>query len=132
MKKFYIFFVIIFFLFFINICLPAEAADSKFNQGLTNTGTAAGYPVTAEQANPGNFLAKMVGGAGAMALALTGVIGMLFISYGGYIWMMSRGEEAKVEKAKAIIVNTIIALIIIYSVFAIVQLIVPLWQFVTK
>lgn len=121
--------LIIFFVIFFQF-IPALA--NTFTNGLENTaGTdGAGYPVAAEKANPGSFLAQMLGGV--LAPAMTGVIGMLLIIYGGYTWMMARGEEQKVEKAKAIITNTIIALIVIFSAYTIVKVIIPLWTFVTR
>lgn len=48
-----------------------------------------------------------------------GVIAVALLIYGGFIWMTSGGDPGKVEKAKQIIYNTIIGLIIIFSAFAI-------------
>lgn len=48
-----------------------------------------------------------------------GVIAVFLLIYGGFVWMTASGETAKVEKAKQIIYNTIIGLIVIFSAFAI-------------
>ena len=39
--------------------------------------------------------------------------------YGGFIWMNSRGNEQDVEKAKNIIRNSIIGLLIVIAAYAI-------------
>ena len=118
------------FLFFINLNFSAGAAvDSKFNQGLDATGQSANYPVAAAS-NPGNFLAKMFGTV--MSPMLFGVTAMLILIYGGWTLMMARGDEQQVEKAKAVITNTIFAMIVMFSAYAILKLIIPLWQFVVS
>lgn len=129
MKKFYIFFIPLAVWFFIAFSLPAGAADSKFNQGLKTTGESAGYPIEAA-ANPANFLARMFGSV--LTPIFMGVNGMLILMYGGYTLLMARGNEEQVEKGKTIIVNTIIALIVAFSSYAIFKLIMPLWEFVTQ
>ncbi len=48
-----------------------------------------------------------------------GVIAVALLIYAGFIWMTAQGDPAKVTKAKQIIYNTIIGLIIIFSAFAI-------------
>jgi len=132
MKRIYIFFISAALFVFLFSAPPAAAGDSKFIEGLKKTGgpEGAGYQAEAIEKNPGAFMAKMLGGV--LAPVFTGVIAMVILSYAGYTWMMARGKEEQVEKAKAIIMNTIIALIVIYSVFVIVKLIMPLWEFVTS
>ncbi|MDO8668000.1 MAG: hypothetical protein Q7K35_02775 [bacterium] len=128
-KKLYIFFIPIIFLLFVNFSLTAEASGTKFNEGLKVTGQGAGYPVEAAN-NPGNFLAKMFGSV--LTPMFMGVIAMLILGYAGYTWMTARGEEQKIEKAKDMIKNTIFALVVAFSAYAILKLIIPLWEFVTK
>ena len=50
---------------------------------------------------------------------LLGLIAVALLIYGGFIWMTAGGDPGKVDKAKQIIYNTIIGLIIIFSAFAI-------------
>jgi hypothetical protein len=61
-----------------------------------------------------------------------GVTGLLILIYGGYTLLMARGNEEQVEKAKTILANTAIAMIVAFSAYAILKLIIPLWEFVTK
>ncbi|KKR91927.1 MAG: hypothetical protein UU95_C0024G0024 [Parcubacteria group bacterium GW2011_GWC2_42_12] len=126
MKKLYIFIILIALFAFIISAMPISA--SQFTNGLTNTADVAGYPA-AGAANPANFLAKLLGSTlTPIFLAVTGII--IFI-YAGYTLMTARGDEQKVEKAKDLIKNTVMALIVAYSAFAILKLIIPLWKLAT-
>lgn len=57
-------------------------------------------------------------------LGFVGLIAVLVIMYGGYVWMTSAGNSDKVERAKTIIVNGLIGLAVIIASFAIVSLVV--------
>lgn len=52
-------------------------------------------------------------------LSLLGVIFLVLMIYGGYIWMLARGNDQEVEKAKNIIKNAIIGLIVVLAAYAI-------------
>ena len=52
-------------------------------------------------------------------LAFLGVIAILIILYGGFVWLTSGGNEEKVSQAKKIIAAGIIGLIIIFCAYAI-------------
>jgi len=58
-----------------------------------------------------------------IALGFLGLVTVIIILYGGFIWMTSQGDAAKVEKAKKILTNAIIGLIIILSAYMIVAFI---------
>lgn len=53
-----------------------------------------------------------------IALTFIGVIFLVLAIYGGYIWMIARGNEQEVEKAKQIIQNSIIGLIVVLAAYA--------------
>ncbi|MBT4277817.1 hypothetical protein HOD96_03685 [Candidatus Falkowbacteria bacterium] len=55
------------------------------------------------------------------ALGFFGIIAVSVILYGGFTWMTSGGSTEKIEKAKKILVNGLIGLVIILLSFAIVQ-----------
>ena len=57
-------------------------------------------------------------------LGLLGIIAVIIIIYGGYVWMTSAGSSERVERAKAILRNAIIGLVIILMSLAIVQFII--------
>lgn len=76
------------------------------------TATAAGF-------GEPRSLAEIIGGLIGLFLSLLGIIFLVLIIYGGYIWMMSRGNEQEVLKAKKIITNAVIGILIVVSSYAI-------------
>ena len=128
MKKLYIFIIPIALFAFIISAMPILA--SQFTNGLKTTAETSGYPA-AGAANPVNFLAKLLGSSLTPIFLALAVAGMIIFIYAGYTLMTARGDEQKVEKAKDLIKNTVMALIVAYSAFAILKLIIPLWEFVT-
>ena len=52
-------------------------------------------------------------------LSLLGVIFSVLIIYGGFIWMLAGGNEQNVEKAKNILTQAIIGLVIVLMAYAI-------------
>ncbi|MFH1412687.1 MAG: Ig-like domain-containing protein [bacterium] len=54
-----------------------------------------------------------------IALGLLGILAVILIMYGGYVWMTASGDPAKVDKAKLILRNGTIGLLIILAAFAI-------------
>jgi len=52
-------------------------------------------------------------------LGFLGIMAVIMILYGGFIWMTSGGDPEKIGKAKKILINTIIGLIIILSSYII-------------
>lgn len=53
-------------------------------------------------------------------LGLMGLVAVSFIIYGGIVWMTSGGNEEKIERAKRIIVNAVIGLVLVLLSWAIV------------
>jgi len=52
-------------------------------------------------------------------LGFLGVIAVLIILWGGFIWMTAAGDDDKVSKAKQMIYSGIIGLVIIFAAYAI-------------
>ena len=67
----------------------------------------------------GGDIAFFAGNIIKALLSLLGVIVLIFMVYGGYLWMASGGNEQMVKKSKDILFNTIIGLIIVIAAFAI-------------
>jgi len=123
MKSLYIFFIVIsLFYIFVIVSMPIFAADSNFITGVKTTGQGAGYEdIIDDESDSLNFLAAILGSA--VTPIFMGVSGMISIAYGGYKWMMARGNEQDVELAKTIIINTIMAMIVAFSAYVIVLLV---------
>ncbi len=58
------------------------------------------------------------------ALGLLAIIAVALIIYGGYYWLTAAGNEERITKAKKIILNTVIGLVIILLAWAIVNFII--------
>lgn len=61
----------------------------------------------------------IIAGVIRVALGFLGIIALGLIMYAGFIWMTSGGDENKIDKAKQILKNAVIGLLIILSSFAI-------------
>lgn len=48
-----------------------------------------------------------------------GLIAVLIVLYGGFIWMTAMGDEGKVDKAKKLIIAGIVGIVIILSAYSI-------------
>jgi hypothetical protein len=92
---------------------PGETAQ----QMLTNVGTAAG--IASETS-----LEFIVGTIINVALGLIGIIMVVLIIYGGYLWMTAAGDEKKVSKAKTILTDAVIGLVITLAAYAIARFVV--------
>jgi len=54
-----------------------------------------------------------------IALGILGLVLTILIIYGGFIWMTAAGSEEKVSKAKKILANSTVGIIIIITSYAI-------------
>jgi len=98
------------------ISAPQARAASAFEQGLTETAQGTGHTVIAGANKP---FAQTIGQVVKILLRFLGVIFLLLMIYGGYIWMMAAGNETQVDKAKSIIKNAAIGLIIVLAAYAV-------------
>jgi cbb3-type cytochrome oxidase subunit 3 len=94
------------------------AYDFAASTGLDNTAKTTGHY------NQRLFGANMTleGGISSIittVLSFLGVIFLVLMIYGGLIWMTARGNEKNVDRAKDIIFDSIIGLIIIIAAYAI-------------
>jgi len=107
---------VIFFVFFCFFCYGL-AADKNYdfteNSGLSTTGANAGYSQTVVSPE------VVVGGLIQTVLGLLGIAFLGFMIYAGIVWMTAQGNEQKVEKAKNMITESIVGLIIVVAAYAI-------------
>jgi hypothetical protein len=64
-------------------------------------------------------LPEMVGSIIRQILTLLGIILVVLIIYAGWLWMSAGGNTDQIDKAKKIIINAVIGLIIIFAAYAI-------------
>lgn len=55
----------------------------------------------------------------SVVLGLVGVIFLLLLIYSGFVWMTAGGDEEKIKKAKRILINATVGIIITFSAYAI-------------
>lgn len=94
------------------------AADTNpYSEGLTSVNK------IAEKATgkaPGqNALQNMIGQIINVALGFLGIIFLVLMLYAGFLWMTAQGDDTKVKKAREMITQAIIGIIIIAAAFAI-------------
>jgi cytochrome bd-type quinol oxidase subunit 2 len=73
----------------------------------------------AEYTSSNTNLQSIVAGLIQAALSLVGVLLLIYLIYAGFLWMTAQGDGKQVDKAKDIIKNAVIGLIIIFAAYAI-------------
>ncbi|MFH1142497.1 MAG: hypothetical protein V1695_02180 [Candidatus Uhrbacteria bacterium] len=89
--------------------------------GLDETAIEAGF-VAEEGSAP--ELTTFIGTIINVVLGLSGVALVVLFVYGGILWMTAMGNKDQVDKAKRLLTNTIIGMIIIVAAYAIADYIV--------
>lgn len=69
-------------------------------------------------ANEPKKLPVIVGDLIRVFIALLGLVFLLLTVYGGYLWLMARGNKEEVQKAKDTLTRAVIGLLIITSAYA--------------
>lgn len=117
MKKIYtfLFSLLVFSVLSIN---PVLAQDKSF--GLNKTVQSVDvFKSQNEVSYNEDFITGRIGDIIGMVLSFVGVIFLIIIIYSGIMWMTAMGNDQKVEKAKTMVINATIGLIIVFSAYAI-------------
>jgi hypothetical protein len=93
------------------IALPALA-----QYGLEETAKQAG--LKEQGALSSKTVPEIIGYVISIFLGFLGIVFLVLMLYGGYLWMTSFGNTAKVTKAKDLIVDAAIGLIIVLAAYA--------------
>ena len=123
-KKIFFIFLIFFFGLF------AQSVQAAVGGMDTQLGKAAGQTGHADKSNQKDttvFKTDLYTGIGVIigkALSFVGIIFLVLIIYGGFIWMLARGNEQEAKKAKDILQMAIIGMIIVFAAYAITNLVV--------
>lgn len=86
--------------------------NSELRQGVAMIEAPLGLPAT--------DIRQIIANIIRIALSLIGIILLVIIMYGGYLWMTAAGNEEQISQAKKTLTNATIGLIIILSAYAIV------------
>jgi uncharacterized membrane protein len=87
--------------------LPQQAQTD-----LQQLGTAGGFNVSRSPEEWAGILINAF-------LSVLGVVFLILALYGGFIWMKAKGNEKEVERAKDVLTNAIIGIIIVFVAYAI-------------
>ncbi len=98
------------------LSVSAPPAHAQVSTGLEEVG----QTIKLSSADPRQIVVRIIN----IALGLIGIILVCLILYAGFLWMTSGGKEEQIGRAKAIIRNAIIGLIIILSAWAITKFII--------
>lgn len=102
---------------YLSLPLKVEGYDFEQDSGLGATAEETGH--TESGAFSSGSLAGGVGGVINAGLSLLGVLFLLLIIYGGYLWMTGGGNEEQIGRAKKIITSAVTGLIIVGAAYAI-------------
>lgn len=101
---------------FSNFALAAADETSAMDivtEGLTTTGEEAGFGAEPQE------VTDLAAGLVTALLGLLGIAIFGYFVYGGFLYLTSQGAPDTLKKAKAILTNTIIGLLIILAAYAI-------------
>jgi len=103
--------------------LIAQAQTDPTLEGLNETAGA----VTAFSEQVGsdytNFLQTKTGQIISVVLSFVGVLYLILMIYAGITWMTAQGNEQQVTKAKSLLMNAVIGIIIVFAAYALVAFI---------
>lgn len=110
--------------FFTVRSVSAQAGDPLTGDPLKGLDDSAGQ-VTAFETQTGNkvdysiFVQSKVGQIVGLALSFVGVIFLILMIYAGVTWMTAQGNTQQVDKAKNLLINATIGLVIVFAAYAI-------------
>ncbi len=92
--------------------IKLAAADTSALAGLGVAGKEAGF---SDQL----AITTLVGNVVNLALSLSGIILVSLLVYGGFLYLTAAGNPDAVKKAKSLMMNAVIGIVIIVSAYAI-------------
>lgn len=109
--------VLIFLLVLVGGLLPIQPASANISTTLKEAGKS--IDGVDETGKPKSSVPKIVGSIVNVLLSVLGVVLLIIIIYAGFLWMTAQGEEAQVKKAKTMISQAVIGMVILLSAYAI-------------
>jgi len=108
-----LFVVFLLFFVFVDYSLASNLSDAFSTKILGGFGNNAGYNTSVSGPEP--VIATVI----SVALSLIGVIFLILMIYGGYLWMTAAGSDEKIKRSQNIITGAIIGLVVVVSAYAI-------------
>lgn len=98
----------------IPMCFQAIPANAQPDLGMSYIRDS---DLNLSEADPRDAAVGLIG----LLMTFLGIIAVIIILYGGFVWLTAAGNEERVSKAKKIIVAAIIGLIVILASFLIIS-----------
>lgn len=95
------------------LLLQAQSYDFGKKSGLNDTASSSGF-TSQDKKSPEGIIQPIV----AAVLSLVGILFLGLAIFGGIQWMTARGNEQQIEKARSILTNAIIGLIVVAGAYA--------------
>lgn len=102
-------------LLIVSLPLAALAAQADLSDLLNQAAGREGAGFNTDQELAKTGLASLAGSVARAVISFLGVVFMAYIIYGGFLWMTAAGNEEHVSKARKIIRDGIIGLIVVLS-----------------
>lgn len=93
----------------------ALTGDNPFDRAKESVGTVTESAGVGQQ----QTLEEMIGNIINIALGFIGILLLVYLLYGGFLWMTSGGSDEGVKKAQTMIKNAVVGLLIVIAAFAI-------------
>lgn len=94
--------------------------DSQSTTSLTNPLCPPGSPSCAEGTSVPTLIGKVI----KAALGIVGSLALLMFIYGGFMWMLSGGNEKMIEKGKTTLMWAALGLVLIFTSYALVNFVI--------
>lgn len=107
--------ILLFLLISFQFCNAGNLQDAFGEDYAGKAAFSAGYETDSTAADYVTVISSVI----QTILSLLGVIFLVLLIYGGFLWMTARGNEQQVEKAKEVIYSSLIGLIIILAAYSI-------------
>lgn len=112
------------FLFFLFFPLLTTAQEGGIGSAFTNAKEVADKSGYNYDKTFNNLASDII----QLALSVLGTLFVVFIIYAGFLWLTAAGNDQRVEKAKKIIFESIIGLVIVIAAYAITYFIVSAFK----
>jgi len=98
--------------------LAATSTDGTSLDGLNATANQVGAYKDQTSGNARTTILDRVGGLVGLILSFIGIIFLVLTVYAGFLWMTAQGNSGQVDKAKDLLVNAVIGLLIVTAAYS--------------
>ena len=110
---------IVVFISFVSMNVTLVNANKSNGYGLNTTAEQiAPFKDQISQEQDGSFLQSRVGQVIGFVLSFVGVLFLILMIYAGLTWMTAGGNKEQVGKAKSLMINAVLGLIIVMGAYA--------------